>query len=289
MTSQGYIKVELVRSWLFNSSLPKIQQFYTECFFSFFLRFISSWLQGPSSIVAFKGRVFHEVVWSKLRSVFYSVWNRQTVFPWKSFSEEPPFFVLFVQLHPLFFRVNAVNAAFSPVNNCPDQLHSLFGLPSPCRGDLIWRSSRPEVRRPASGWGLFWESSSVVPWFILNRFRDVPGVVPEWPWSSGFMRKSSSLSSAPSIRFSILQNSFWWLFPQFPRKLELYNPPAIWAYLSFKPSYSWDVPHSSPYSRLLVFFCCELPFYGEVFWQLIIDCLFYCRVKLEVHSLKAGK
>ena len=54
--------------------------------------------------------------------------------------------------------------------------------------------------------GSLW-SSSFVPWLILNKFRDVSGVVPEWPWSSGFMRKSSSLASAPSIRFSVLLNS----------------------------------------------------------------------------------
>ena len=63
------------------------------------------------------------------------------------------------------------------------------------------------VRRSASGWGSLWESSSFVPWFILNTFRDVSGVVPEWLWSSGFMRKSSSLAGAPSMRFSILLNS----------------------------------------------------------------------------------
>ena len=72
---------------------------------------------------------------------------------------------------------------------------------------MSWRSSRPEVRRPASGWGSLLESSSFAPWLILNTFRDVSGVVPEWPCSSGFMRKSSSLASAPSIRFSVLLNS----------------------------------------------------------------------------------
>ena len=34
-----------------------------------------------------------------------------------------------------------------------------------------------------------------------------PGVVPEWPWKSGFMRKSSSRASAHSMRFSVLLNS----------------------------------------------------------------------------------
>ena len=52
-----------------SSSLAKFQQFYSECFFHFFL-FIPSWLQGPSSIVAFKGRVFHGVFWSRLEKYF---------------------------------------------------------------------------------------------------------------------------------------------------------------------------------------------------------------------------
>ena len=33
------------------------------------------------------------------------------------------------------------------------------------------------------------------------------GAVPEWPWISGLMRKSSSSASAPSMRFSVLLNS----------------------------------------------------------------------------------
>ena len=39
--------------------------------FSIFLLFISSWLQGPSSIVALRGRVFQGVDWSGLQ-VFFS-------------------------------------------------------------------------------------------------------------------------------------------------------------------------------------------------------------------------
>ena len=138
-------------------------------------------------------------------------------------------------------HINVLNYRFLNWNlkiRCPDHMQSLSELPSP---------PRPEVRRPAQGWGSLWESSSFAPWFILNTFRDVSGVVPEWPWSSGFMRKSSSLANAPSIRFSVLQilaTTFWWLFPQFPRKLELYSPPVIWEHLSFVPIYPWDVPHS---------------------------------------------
>ena len=43
-------------------------------FFSIFLQFISSWLQGPSSIAAFRCRVFHGVVWLRLEVyiIFFS-------------------------------------------------------------------------------------------------------------------------------------------------------------------------------------------------------------------------
>ena len=42
ITSQDYIKVEQVRTWLLSSSLAKFQQFESECFFSSLLQFISS-------------------------------------------------------------------------------------------------------------------------------------------------------------------------------------------------------------------------------------------------------
>ena len=78
---------------------------------------------------------------------------------------------------------------------------------------VSWPSSGPEFRvvwlwkMPAAGWGSLWESSSFVHWLILNTFRDVSGAVPEWPWISGFMRKSSRRANAPSMRFSVLLNS----------------------------------------------------------------------------------
>ena len=83
---------------------------------------------------------------------------------------------------------------------------------------------------PASGWGSLWESPSFVPRFVLNAFRDITGVVPDLPWSSGFMRKSSftwvkwvgnvSLyrnypQNIRSIRmYSVLypEWKFWWVF-----------------------------------------------------------------------------
>ena len=85
-------------------------------------------------------------------------------------------------------------------------------------------------KMPASGWGSLWESSSFVPWFVLNAFRDISGVVPDLPWISGFMRKLSftwvkwvgnvSLyrnypQNIRSIRmYSVLypESNFWWLF-----------------------------------------------------------------------------
>ena len=90
----------------------------------------------------------------------------------------------------------------------------VYSLPSSNEASLLlWRSSGPEfynnwfLKRPASGWGLLWESSSFVPWCILNTFRDVSEAVLEWPWISGFMRKSSSRASAPSMPFCVLLNS----------------------------------------------------------------------------------
>ena len=94
-------------------------------------------------------------------------------------------------------------------------------------------------KMPTSEWGSLWESSSFVPWSVPNGFRDVSGVVPEWPWISGFMRKSSSRPSAPSMRFSVLLNScdnLLWLYPQFHQKLEWCSPLETWERLSFVPS-----------------------------------------------------
>ena len=66
MTSQDYIKVGHVRIWLLSSCPANFQQFQSECFLQFLLFLISSCLQGPSLIVAFKGRVFFGFVWRRL-------------------------------------------------------------------------------------------------------------------------------------------------------------------------------------------------------------------------------
>ena len=113
------------------------------------------------------------------------------------------------------------------------------------------RSSRREFRivwlpkMPASGWGSLWESSSFVPWFVLNAFRDISGVVPEWPWISGFMRKSSftwvkwvgNLSlyrnhpqNIGNIRmYSVLypESNFWWVFRNGSGNV----PYIVWGYV----------------------------------------------------------
>ena len=109
---------------------------------------------------------------------------------------------------------------------------------------LSWPSSGPEFciiwswKMPASGWRSLWESSSFVPWLVLNAFRDVSGAVPEWPWFSGLMRKSSRSANAPSMQFSVLLNScdnFFGLSPRIPQKLELCSLLGIWEHSSFVP------------------------------------------------------
>ena len=89
---------------------------------------------------------------------------------------------------------------------------------------LSWPTSGPEFcvvwlrKRPASGWGSLWESSSFVPWFSTFVFRIVPGTVPECVHICGFKRNSSNLDRAPKMRDSVMLNS-WDSF--------LATPPSI--------------------------------------------------------------
>ena len=53
--------------------------------------------------------------------------------------------------------------------------------------------------------------------------------------------------------------------------------------------HSWDVPHSFPYSKLPVFFCCGLPFYGKAFSTINNWLSFYCKIKWEVYSISVRK
>ena len=75
-------------------------------------------------------------------------------------------------------------------------------------------TSRPEFfvvwlrKRPASGWGSLWESSSFAPWFSTFVFRNVHGTVPECNYICGFKRNSSNLDRAHKMRDSVLLNSW---------------------------------------------------------------------------------
>ena len=61
MTSQIYIKVEHVMTWLLSSGVAKFQQFWSEGFFSSFVYFNSYCLRGPCSIDVFRIRACHWV------------------------------------------------------------------------------------------------------------------------------------------------------------------------------------------------------------------------------------
>ena len=63
-------------------------------------------------------------------------------------------------------------------------------------------------KRPASGWGSLWESSSFVPWLSTFVFRNVSGTVLECVRICWFRRNSSNLDRAPKMRDSVLLNSW---------------------------------------------------------------------------------
>ena len=129
------------------------------------------------------------------------------------------------------FLVNFSHVVAIPILFCSSCHHVMAIFWPFC---VIW-----PWKRPTSGWGSFWESSSFVPWLVLNAFRQGSGVVPEWPCNSGFIRKSSRRANAASMRFFVLLTSFDNLFvtlPKFPQKLQLCSLPAIWEHSSFVPS-----------------------------------------------------
>ena len=77
-------------------------------------------------------------------------------------------------------------------------------------------------KRPASGWGSLWESSSFVPWFSTFVFRNVPRTVPECVRICKFKRNSSNLDRAPKMRDSVLLNpwdSFLVILPSTSSKI----------------------------------------------------------------------
>ena len=71
MRIQDYIKVEHVGTCLLTSSLAKFQQFWPECFFSFFLVYLFQ-VTSSVTIVAFRGRVIYGVVSPRLEVYIFS-------------------------------------------------------------------------------------------------------------------------------------------------------------------------------------------------------------------------
>ena len=72
--------------------LQSSNSFDLNAFFSTFLLFISSWLQGESSIVAFWAHVFHKVVWSILEVYFFSSESFKRFFRGTHFRKAPHIF-----------------------------------------------------------------------------------------------------------------------------------------------------------------------------------------------------
>ena len=97
-TSQDYIKVEHIRTWLLSSSLAKFQQFWYEGLLSSFSLCNSYCIQGWYSIDDCRVLVSHWVFWKFEINVFVLFFSSeiQTVFPLKPmFSEGPSIFVPF--------------------------------------------------------------------------------------------------------------------------------------------------------------------------------------------------
>ena len=97
---------------------------------------------------------------------------------------------------------------------------SLSELLSPCRGHLLGQSFAlsgcgrgPLQVDDHSG---SCPHRSLASWLVFNGLREASGVAPEWPCSSGFARKSSRRAKAPSMRLSVLLNSFDNLFVSLP-------------------------------------------------------------------------
>ena len=122
VTSQDYIKVEHVRTWLLSSSLAKFQQFLSECFFKFclvyFLFFMKSFFnwrfQAPCVPLFFlKDGEYYSC------SLFF-VWNLQTVFPLKPmFSKCSSFFGQFCNDGALNLHLHVVALSVSVTMSWP--------------------------------------------------------------------------------------------------------------------------------------------------------------------------
>ena len=142
-------------------------------------------------------------------------WHKRSVsniyclktFDWNDFFEDGSMMFFADFSKPILLKVFILEVSIFLIQSTASFETNLISI-------LSWSSSGPEFcviwpwKRHASGWGSFWESSSFVPWLILNAFRESSGVVPEWPCSSGLIRKLSRRANAPSKRFSVLLNSF---------------------------------------------------------------------------------
>ena len=143
------------------------------------------------------------------------------------------------------------------------------------------RSFWPEFRivwlpkMPALGWGSLWESSSFVPWFVLNAFRDITGVVPDLPWISGFMRKLSFTWVKWVRNASLYRN-----YPQNIRSIRMYS--VLYAESTFWWVFrngSGMVPETfhntflGCSSKFFLIYCCQLPF--------VSGCLFLAKILIN--------
>ena len=147
------------------------------------------------------------------------------------------------------------------LNSCCFPNSSILSMPGLFHTSVEEQFSRrsfwPEFRivwspkMTASGWGSLWESSSFVPCFVLNAFRDITGVVPDLPWFSGFKRKLSFTWVKWVGNVSLYRN-----YPQNIRSIRMYSvlyPESIfWWFSGMVPESfrkrsiirSWDVPLS---------------------------------------------
>ena len=98
MTSQDYIKVGHVRTWLLSSNFAKYQQFWSECFFSSFVSLILA-LYNDRIQLLFLVAVCSAGLFAlgKKFILFFFRWNLQTIFFEKlMFSKDSTSFVLLV-------------------------------------------------------------------------------------------------------------------------------------------------------------------------------------------------
>ena len=210
-----------MKTWILNSSLAKVPKVLLSVFLENFFRFIlvmRSLYFSPSLGHNVPLNIFPLHRWKIL--IFFPIWNLQMFFqwnpsPWKIRRKCTRGAVYDFLVDPRSWRYRL--SFWTPVNTSWRYRLS-FWTPV----TMSWPFSEPEFcvirlwKKPASVWGSFSESSSFVPWLVLNTFWEATGVVPEWPCSRWFMRKSPRRAYAPIVRFSVLLNSFDNLFVILP-------------------------------------------------------------------------